>query len=226
MKAVVASVRKKGREKRKAIFRETFHLGPNTSILDLGGHNGTHINYILQGSSIQNKNIYLADINHESVREGQEKYGYTPVFLNQSFPIPFEDCFFDIVFCSSVIEHVTGKKQKVLKQIDGKAFRQQALNEQRTFANEIIRIGKGYFVQTPYKWFPIESHTQLPCVGYLPRRVLVRLLSFSNKFWIKKTQPDWYLLTKKELSDLFPKSLLKEEKFLGFTKSIIAIRKE
>ncbi len=80
---------------------------------------------------------------------------------------------FDIVFCSSVIEHVTGPKDQVgnIRSTAGR-LRQQASVHQRSFAEEVRRIGRGYFVQTPYKHFPMESHTIAPgFVVLLPRSV-------------------------------------------------------
>lgn len=45
-----------------------------------------------------------------------------------------------------------------------------------------------------------------------------------NKFWIKKTQPDWNLLDKKDMKKLFPNSKILNEKFLFLNKSIIAVK--
>ncbi len=93
------------------------------------------------------------------------------------------------------------------------------------FAAEIRRLGKCYFVQTPCKSFPIESHTWLPLAGYLPRRVLLPLLRLSNSFWPKKTAPDWNLLSPAEMLVLFPDSEAVEERLMGLRKSIMAVKK-
>jgi len=51
-----------------------------------------------------------------------------------------------------------------------RAFERLALDRQRRLAAEIARVGRRYFVQTPYRYFPIESHTWLPApVLLLPR---------------------------------------------------------
>lgn len=52
----------------------------------------------------------------------------------------FQDNEFDAVFSNSVIEHVGDYEA------------------QRQMANEIMRVGKRYFVQTPNFYFPIEPH--------------------------------------------------------------------
>ena len=69
---------------------------------------------------------------------------------------------------------------------------------------EVRRIAKRYFVQTPYKYFPLEPHSFLPfLVVLLPRRWQVRLLDFAGRYWIKAVKPDFRLLTIKDMQALF-----------------------
>ncbi|MBY0485157.1 MAG: class I SAM-dependent methyltransferase, partial [Gammaproteobacteria bacterium] len=100
-----------------------------------------------------------------------------------------------------------------------------AQTRQSEFANEIRRLGKGYFVQAPYRWFPIETHSWLPFVGYLPRRLQVLLIRFTNRFWIKRTSPDFYLPTMEDMKHYFPDASILKEYALGMTKSLIAYRR-
>ncbi len=65
--------------------------------------------------------------------------------------LPFADRTFDVVFSNSVIEHV------------GSADRQ------KEFADEIRRVGRAYWVQTPNFWFPVEAHLLTPAVHWLPK---------------------------------------------------------
>jgi hypothetical protein len=105
-------------------------------------------------------------------------------------------------------------------------FTAAAFFRKRVFAEEIRRIGKRYFVQTPYKYFPIETHTWLPAfILLLPRGILIRLIQFNNKWWIKKTIPDFNLMTRKMMKELFPDAEIIPEKLFGFTKSLIAIKR-
>ena len=64
--------------------------------------------------------------------------------------LPFPDQSFDVVFSNAVIEHV------------GDAERQ------RLFVAEALRVGRRVFLTTPNRWFPIEVHTRLPLVHWLP----------------------------------------------------------
>lgn len=194
-----------------------------TTILDLGSEDGSHIHSVLLNSAVQPENVHIADVDASAVQRGHARYGYRPIVIDEAGRLPFPDKCFDIVFCSSVIEHVTVPKEQVWS--NGDDFLRLATDRQTEFAAEIERIAKQYFVQTPYKWFPIESHTWLPFVGWLPRKVLIRVLPYTNRFWIKTTKPDWRLLNAEELAEMFSGSEIIQERFMGLTKSIIAIKK-
>ncbi|MBB6598646.1 class I SAM-dependent methyltransferase [Luteimonas sp. MC1825] len=76
--------------------------------------------------------------------------------------LPFPDASFDWVHSSAVLEHV------------GSA------GEQARFVSELYRVcRKGIFITTPNRWFPVEFHTVLPVVHWLPKpwfRALLRTL--------------------------------------------------
>ena len=221
---LVKAYSKRAREKRASVFRSSFLIDENTKILDLGSETGSNIHAVLQGTTFKASNIYIADIDSSLIEKGANTYGFVPVLIGESDRLPFDDGFFDIVFCSSVIEHVTIPKEQVWSLLSDQEFKNQSLKRQKVFANEIGRIAKRYFVQTPYKHFLFESHSWLPFVAWLPRRMLILVLKITNSFWIKKTNPDWYLLDRHEMSSLFPDANIISEKSLGLTKSIMAIK--
>jgi 2-polyprenyl-3-methyl-5-hydroxy-6-metoxy-1,4-benzoquinol methylase len=225
LKDLVEGVRTRARTARTAVFRHEFQVGEKTRILDIGSEDGSAIARVLAGSGIPPQNVYIADINAARVHAGQRQFGFTPVVIPESGRLPFADGFFDIVYCSSVIEHVTVPKEEVWSARSGKTFKRRAEESQAAFAREIRRLGKNYFVQTPNKWFPIESHTWLPFIGFAPRAAQLATIAVSNRFWIKRTSPDWHLLTAGEMRRLFPDAEIRRELFLGLTKSIMAIRR-
>jgi SAM-dependent methyltransferase len=212
------------RHKRAQLFRDKFVIDENTRILDLGSEDGTNIYGVLQGVSYAPKDVYIADIDDGLISEGSQRFGFTSVLIDESGRLPFPDGSFDIVYCSSVIEHVTVPKEDIWTLRSGSLFKERAFSRQQIFADEIRRVGKGYFVQTPYRYFPLESHSWLPFVGWLPRRALIALLKVTNLFWIKKTEPDWHLLDRKQMSLLFPEGTIIEERSGGLVKSIMAVR--
>ena len=93
-------------------------------------------------------------------------------------------------------------------------------------AREVVRVGRHYFVQTPNRWFPIESHTLFPGFQFLPiaaRRALVRRFALG---WMpragdaesaREAVDSLQLLGRRELSRLFPEALLLPERVAGLT---------
>ena len=66
-------------------------------------------------------------------------------------PLPFADRAFDLVHASAVIEHVGSRER------------------QQQFLQELWRVCRGtLFVTTPNRWFPIEVHTVIPLLHWLP----------------------------------------------------------
>jgi Methyltransferase domain len=64
--------------------------------------------------------------------------------------LPFADGEFDIAFSNAVVEHVGGE------------------DKQRAFVGELCRVARRVFVTTPNRWFPVDVHTLLPVVHWLP----------------------------------------------------------
>jgi hypothetical protein len=211
---------KRCRARRAALFHRYLCPSQEDKILDLGSEDGSYIAGIIPFR----KNVFIADIDPEMLSRGREQYGFETILLDESGVLPFEDGYFDIVHCNSVIEHVTVDKGRQWSLQSTKEFAAIAFERQKRFANEIRRVGKKYFVQTPNKNFVFESHTWLPLIQFLPRPFLIKTIRFLNKWWVKKTTPDWNLLTARQMKELFPDALIVREKALGLTKSLMAIR--
>jgi hypothetical protein len=127
----------------------------------------------------------------------------------------FADQSVDVVFSNSVIEHLG-----------------TWANQQR-MADEIRRVGKTYFVQTPNFYFPVEPHFLCPLFHWLPfpaRLWLIRHCSLGNitrkpsRAEAVKTLGEFRLLKKSEVRALFPEADLHGERLLGLTKSYIAVK--
>ena len=61
-----------------------------------------------------------------------------------------------------MIEHATVDKAELEMYVTTSAFEEAALERQEVLSREVRRVGKAYFVQTPNKYFVIESHSWLP----------------------------------------------------------------
>ena len=99
--------------------------------------------------------------------------------------LPFGDRQFDIVFSNAVIEHAGSRHQ------------------QRFLLDECMRVSRRFFITTPNRWFPIEMHTALPLLHYLPPRLHRRLLSaLALDEWASESELN--LLDKPAFGALFP----------------------
>lgn len=214
------------RVERSRIFRESFSFGPETRLLDLGSEDGSNIASVIDGLGLQPENVYIADIDQAAIERGRNNFGFNNVLLRDQGQLPFENGYFDIVYCSSVIEHVTVSKAEVWSITSGSVFRERADAAQTSFADEIKRIGQQYFVQTPNRTFPLESHTWLPLLGVLPRSLQVQVMTAANRVWVKRSIPDFNLLDVPEMQKLFPEAKIELEKKFGFIKSIMAIKSD
>jgi hypothetical protein len=64
--------------------------------------------------------------------------------------LPFADEEFDVAFSNAVVEHVGGRA------------------DQERFCHELARVAKRVFVTTPNRLFPVDPHTLLPFLHWLP----------------------------------------------------------
>jgi len=110
------------------------------------------------------------------------RYPRVAYVQGDALALPFEDDAFDVVFSNAVIEHVGGR------------------DAQRRFVAEALRVGRRVFITTPNRWFPLELHTRLPLVHWLPERAAHRAYELARKPWAK----DNHLLGPGDLERLFP----------------------
>ena len=182
-------------------FAEVFKIDANTTVLDMGG---SAFNWTML--AVRPKLTIL------DVYEHGDKAPWATYVVRDGCRTEFPDKAFDIVFSNSVIEHVGG------------------IERQRKFAAECMRCGRSFFVQTPNKWFPVDTHTLMPFIHWLPQRIFKKLVRVSPRLlFFKHDRGDvedfrnLHLLSASELQGLFPGAMIIKEKFLGMTKSLIAV---
>ncbi|MGH9109982.1 MAG: class I SAM-dependent methyltransferase [Acidimicrobiales bacterium] len=210
----------RSRRRRGEMFRRLVPVHPTDRVLDLGGCDGTYM-----ASLGLQADVYIADVDRPAVELGARRHGFTPVVVPPSGRLPFPDQYFDVVFCSSVIEHVTVPVEQLRSVMSTAEFARRARPAQRQFATEVRRLGKRYFVQTPSRFFPIESHTWMPGIFVaLPRSWQVGLVDRANHWWPKTSEVDFHLLNEDELRQAFPDAAILRERVMGVTKSLIAVK--
>ena len=189
-------------------FAQAFEITSETRILDVGG---TPFNWSLL--EVQPR---ITIVNMPRAGEAFDHH-FACVFADGR-RLPFADQSFDIVFSNSVIEHVG----------DGES--------QRQFAEEIGRVGRAYWVQTPNRLFPVEPHLLTPLLHFLPaawqrpiaRRFTVWALIERPspdrwEFYIEHYLRDIRLLDAGDLRRLFPGAEIVRERLGGLTKALIAV---
>ena len=67
---------------------------------------------------------------------------------------------------------------------------------------EALRVGRRVFLTTPNRWFPVEVHTRLPLVHWLPDSLAGRVYDLTGRSWAREN----HLLGPAELRALFPVS--------------------
>jgi len=143
-----------------ARFLEQTYVTDGDSILDVGvTSDQTYVssNY-LEAWYPHKDRITAVGIDDASFLE-QQYAGIRFVRAN-GLQLPFKDQSFDVVHSSAVLEHVG------------------AASNQQSYVRECARVArKAVFLTTPNRWFPVEFHTVLPLVHWLPKpafRALMR----------------------------------------------------
>lgn len=195
------------RPARMEAFLELFKPGAETSILDVGG---TSEFWLDSGRTLR--------VTILNISPGPEHLPPNFTYVQGSATsLPFPDRSFDIVFSNSMIEHLGDRVS------------------QESFAREALRVGRGVWVQTPARWFPIEPHLLTPFIHYLPKRAqrsLLRnftvwgLIARPDQSYVDRFLDETVLLTARDMRALFSGCKLRRERVLGLTKSLIAVRTE
>ena len=210
---------RRARKRRAAIFRRLFPNAMNQSILDLGGGDGTHIASVVPG----HRNVTIAEIDLKKLAHAELKFGHKGRVLSESPRLPFEDGEFDVVFCSSVIEHVTGPKDTVGNIRSTAVFGAQAAIHQQRFAEEVRRIGRGLFRADPLQ--ALSDRKSHYGAGSGRVAAAVRPVGLWKWWPFYNHVPDFNLLTVRDMRQCFPDAEIHRELALGLTKSIMAVRR-
>jgi hypothetical protein len=195
------------RRRRFAVFAGLIRDLPGpVRILDVGGEE----RFWRQMGFLEEPGIELVLLNLKD--QEPETKGVVTV-TGDARRIPFEDREFEVVFSNSVIEHLGTHA------------------DQRRMADEIRRVGRRFFVQTPNRRFPIEPHFMFPGFQYLPLDIRASLaqrfaLGYHRRMPDRETALEAVgairLLTRRELRALFPDARIYDERMLGLVKSLVA----
>ncbi len=143
----------------------------------------------------------------EPVPAFETRFPSVRIVVGDGRQLPFERQAFDIGFSNAVIEHVGSRA------------------EQRQYIGELVRTCRQVFVATPSAAFPIDPHTLLPFVHWLPRRLRDWVLIwFGQGRWAGESNLN--PLRASDLVRLFPEGVgvrVVRQRTLGITTVLIAI---
>jgi hypothetical protein len=167
--AVAASVSLRSRERKLRLFLELFQPGPATSVIDVGVTDAP-----FGGGSTDNffEARYpwperITAVGPTGLERFSAAFPSVAVVQADGRALPFADRSFELGFSNAVVEHVSGGR-----------------SGQRQFLAELCRVAQRVFVTTPNRLFPLDPHTLLPFVHWLPagsaRERLLRARGFDD----------------------------------------------
>jgi SAM-dependent methyltransferase len=184
---LVDAISLRSRERKLNLFLDELQPTPETTVLDVGadelgfgeGDGCGTLNFF------EERYPWPERITALGLHDGsgfRERYSHIPYVRGDACALPFPDAAFDVVFSNAVIEHVGGR------------------DRQRKLVSEAIRVGRRVFITTPNRRFPVEVHTRLPLVHWLPEELAHRVYRAAGKGFAT----DVHLLTRRSFEALFP----------------------
>jgi hypothetical protein len=144
------------------LFMRVMQPAPAQRILDIGATDDTGI----ESNMLEQLYPYRENITSIGLTDGGTILAAYPgvkhVRIEPGKPLPFDQNQFDIVHCNAVLEHVGSRER------------------QKEFIAEMCRVAPRRFLVVPNRRFPVEHHTSLPLIHYLPPASFRKLLRGSR----------------------------------------------
>lgn len=201
------SIGERQRSRRWQWFAETFTDVTSMSVIDLGGTADAWLR-----SPVRPASLHIINLEPEAAE--------VPAWMRIdqadacNLPAQIRNGHYDLVFSNSVMEHVGGHSQR------------------QRFADMVHTLAARHWVQTPYRYFPIEPHWLFPGFQSLPLSARAKISRHwplvhtpaSNREESIRQAMSVELLSRTEMAIYFPDSTIGNERILGIIKSLIAIK--
>jgi hypothetical protein len=183
LRRVASRVSMRSRERKLQLFLDLLQPGADTTVVDVGVTDapfgsGSTDNFF---EALYPWPDRITGVGHTELERFSAAFPQVRAVRADGRHLPFRNGEFDVGFSNAVVEHVAGGREG-----------------QRQFVHELCRVARRVFVTTPNRFFPLEVHTLLPFVHWLPKGPRDRLLPFDDVL-----DP----LSPKELAALFPYSV-------------------
>lgn len=202
------SISNRMRRRRFEIFNKLFEQLPKpVKIIDVGGT----LDFWVKAGFAGRADVSIVTVN---LADGDSAYDNISVVKGDACNMSeYSDNEFDIAFSNSVIEHLF------------------TIENQRKMAQEIQRVSRAYWVQTPNFWFPMEPHFHVPGWQWMPVSMRVNMIQrrrcgwrgpYSNVEDARLAVEEVRLVTQSEMRAFFPEARIWNERLFGMVKSIVA----
>ncbi len=183
LRRVASRVSMRSRRRKLDLLLELLQPGPDTTVVDVGVTDapfgaGSTDNFL---EALYPWPERITGVGHTELDRFAAAFPRVRVVRADGRDLPFTDGEFDVGFSNAVVEHVAGGREG-----------------QRRFVHELCRVSHSVFLTTPNRWFPLEVHTLLPFVHWLPAGARRRVIPFDDVL-----DP----LGPKALASLFPYSV-------------------
>lgn len=148
------------RRKMFRFFRAHSNIMDSEQVLDIGATSDrTYSNSNYFECMLHNKERITA-VGLEDASFLESQYPGLRFVRANALSLPFENMSFDVVHSSAVFEHVGNRQNQI------------------QYLKEALRVARRYvFITTPYRFFPIEFHTMIPLIHWLPKNMHRNLLA-------------------------------------------------
>jgi hypothetical protein len=143
----------RSRERKLRLFLDTFHPGPEATVVDVGVTDaqfgdGSSDNFF---EALYPWPERITAVGHTGLDRFAAAFPLVTAVRSDGRALPFADGAFELGFSNAVVEHVAGGREG-----------------QRQFVHELCRVAGRVFVTTPNRFFPLDPHTLLPFAHWLP----------------------------------------------------------
>ena len=190
-------------------FKKKVYFDEFSEVLDIGTVNleHKHENVFVNNYDFKSK---LTCLSNQELTIIKKKFPEINTIFGDARNMNIKDDSFDVVHSNATLEHVGD------------------FNNQIRFVKECIRVSKKFvFIQTPNKNYPLEFHTKIPFIHYLPCKIYKKILRAIGLDFFADVN-NLNLLTKRKIIEIMKilnvrKFEIIEHRFLGLVSNLILI---
>ena len=177
-------------------FCKLISFNEKDKVIDIGTTSSENFTANVFLKKYPHKNKFTC-FSNQDCRYVLNKYKCVKFVIGDARKTKFSNNSFDIVYSNAVIEHVG------------------SFQSQRKFIKELYRISSRVcFIVTPYRFHPIEFHTNLPFLHFLPKNIYRKILKILGYDFLSKEE-NLNLMSKNEIKKILRLSKIKKYKILN-----------